>query len=103
MKESKTLTWNIQQASFFRHCPVQSTRENSEKRRVNELTKFDTNDILSAQVATFPPKNRSDNFHRIFDGMKRKDLRKLISNATDELRTCGDTKKRWCELIINTF
>ena len=35
--------------------------------------------------------------------MKRKDLRKLASNATDELKTCDDTKKRWCELIIDTF
>ena len=35
--------------------------------------------------------------------MKRKDLRKLASNATDELKTCDDTKKRWCELIIDIF
>ena len=35
--------------------------------------------------------------------MKRKDLKKLASNATDELKTCDDTKKRWCELIIDIF
>ena len=33
--------------------------------------------------------------------MKRKDLRKLASTASDELETCDDTKKRWCELIID--
>ena len=33
--------------------------------------------------------------------MKRKDLRKLTSNATDELKTCDDTKKKCCELIID--
>ena len=31
-------------------------RENLEKRRVNEPTKFDTTDTLLAHVATFPPK-----------------------------------------------
>ena len=35
--------------------------------------------------------------------MKRKDLRKLALNATDELKTRDDTKKRWCELIIDIF
>ena len=29
--------------------------------------------------------------------MKGKDLRKLTSNETDELKTCEDTKKRWCD------
>ena len=29
--------------------------------------------------------------------MKGKDLRKLISNAADELETCEDTKKGWCD------
>ena len=78
-------------------------RENLEKRRVNEPTKFDTTDTLLAHIATFPPKNRSGNFCKILEGMKRKDLRKLASNATDELKTCDDTKKRWCELIIDIF
>ena len=48
-------------------------------------------------------RNRSDIFCRILEGMKRKDLRKLPSNATDELKTCDDTKKGWCELIIDIF
>ena len=76
-------------------------RENLEKRRVNEPTKFDTTDTLLAHIGTFPPKNRRDNFHRILEGMDRKDVRKLASNATDELKTCDDTKKRWCELFID--
>ena len=33
--------------------------------------------------------------------MKGKDLRKLASNVTNELKTCDDTKKRWWELIID--
>ena len=47
-------------------------RENLEKRCVNEPTKFDTTDILLAYIATFPPKNRSDNFSIILEGMKKK-------------------------------
>ena len=78
-------------------------RENSEKRRVNEPTKFDKTDTLLAHIATFPQKNGSDNFRRILEGTKRKDLRKLASNATEELKTCDDTKKKWCELIIDIF
>ena len=78
-------------------------RENLEKRRVNEPTKFDKTDTLLAHIATFPQKNRSDNFRRILEGTKRKDLRKLASNATEELKTCDDTKKKWCELIIDIF
>ena len=35
--------------------------------------------------------------------MKGKEIRKLTSNATDELKICDDTKKRWCELIIDFF
>ena len=35
--------------------------------------------------------------------MKRKDLRKLASNATHDLNTCHDTKERWCELIMDIF
>ena len=58
--------------------------ENIEKKRVNELTKFDTNETLLAHVATLPPKNRSDNFRRFLEGMKGKDLRKLASHATGE-------------------
>ena len=80
-----------------------NSRENLEKRSVNEPTKFDTTDTLLAHIETFPPKNRRDNFRRILKGMKRKDLRKLASNATDELKTFDDTKKRWCELIIDIF
>ena len=79
-----------------------NNRENLEKRRVNEPTKFDTTDTLLAHIETFPPKNRRDNFHRILEGMDKKDVRKLASNATDELKTCDDTKKRWCELIIDS-
>ena len=75
IKEPKTLVWNNQQTNFFRHC----------------------------HIATFPPKNRSENFCRILEWMKRKYLRKLASNATDELKTCNNTKKRWCELIIDIF
>ena len=35
--------------------------------------------------------------------MKEKYLKKLPLNATDELKTCNDTKKRWCELVIDIF
>ena len=28
---------------------------------------------------------------------------KLASSVADELKTCDDTKKRWCELIIDIF
>ena len=73
------------------------------KRRVNEPTKFDTTETLLVHIATFPPKRRCGNFRRILEGIKRKDLRKLASNATDELKTCDETKKRWCELIIDIF
>ena len=61
----------------------------------------DTTDTLLDHIGTFPPKNRRDNFHRILEGIDRKDVRKLASNATDELKTCEDTKKRWCELFID--
>ena len=74
--------------------------ENLEKRRVNEPTKFHTTDTLLAHIATFSAKNRSENFRSILEEMKRKDLRKLASNATDQLKTCDDTKKR-CEVIID--
>ena len=69
-------------------------RKNLEKRCVNEATKFDTTDTLLAHIATFSQKNRSDNFCTILEGMKRKDIRKIASNATDELNTCYDTKKK---------
>ena len=49
-------------------------RENLEKRRVNEPVKIDTTDTLIAHTATFPPKNRSGNFHRILEGMKKKKI-----------------------------
>ena len=78
-------------------------RQNLKKRRVNEPTKYDTTDTSIVHIATFPPKTRSDNFRRILEGMKRKDLRKLASHATDELKTCDDTKKRSCELTVDIF
>ena len=77
--------------------------ENLKKRRVNEPTKFDTGNTVLAPIATFPLKTRSPNSRRILEGMKRKDLRKLASNATDDLKTCCDINKRWCELIIDIF
>ena len=80
---------------------LSNRRENLEKKRVHEPTKFDRTDTLLAHIATFPPENKSVNFRRILEEMKRKDLRKLASNATDELKTCDDTKKRCCELIID--
>ena len=85
--------------------PKQCDRgENIKKRYINEPTKFDTTDtLLLAQIATFPQKTRSDNFRKILEGMKRDGLRKLASNATDDLKTCNDTKKGWCELIIDIF
>ena len=61
--------------------------ENLEKRQFNEPTKFGTSDTLLAHIATFLPKNRSDNFRRILEGMKRKYLRKLAANSTNELKT----------------
>ena len=94
MKEPKTLTWNNQQANFFHLCQDSVTSVRTLKKRVNKPTKFDTTETLLAHIAIFPPKNRSDNFRRILEGMKGKDLRKLASNATDELKTCDDTKKR---------
>ena len=94
---------NLEQptAVLFPSLPRFSNRhENLEKRRVNETTKFHTTDTLLAHIATFSAKNRSENFRSILEEMKRKDLRKLASNATDQLKTCDDTKKR-CELIID--
>ena len=79
-----------------------SRPENLEQRRVNKPTKFDTTETLQAHIATFPPNNRSDNFCKILKGMRGEDL-KLPSNATNELRTCDDTNKRWCESIIDVF
>ena len=77
-------------------------RENLEKRHVNEPTKFDIAETLLGHI-TFPPKTRSDNFRTILQRMKRKELRKLSSNATDGLKICDDAKKIWCELIIDIF
>ena len=76
-------------------------RENLEKRRVNELTKYDTTETLLAHIATLPPKNRKglENLRK----NERKDLRNLAPNATDEFKTCDDTEKRWRELIIDIF
>ena len=68
-------------------------RENLEKRCVNEPTKFDAIDTLSAYIAKFPPKTRSDNFRIILEEMKQKNLRKVASNGTDELKACDNTKK----------
>ena len=70
-------------------------RENLERRRANEPTKFNTTETLLAHIATVPPKNRSDNFRTILIGVKGKDLIKLISNATDEFKTCDDTNKKY--------
>ena len=39
----------------------------------------------------------------IFEESKRKDLKKLASDATNELKTCDNTKKKWCEFIIDIF
>ena len=52
-------------------------RENLEKRRVNEPTKFDATDTLLARKATFPLKNRSKYFRRILEGMKKKRYKKV--------------------------
>ena len=89
-------------AKLFPTLPRFNNRcENLEKRRVNEPTKFNTTDTILTHIATFPPKTRSDNFGRKLEGMKRKDLRKIASNA--KLKTCDNTKKRQCELIIDIF
>ena len=77
--------------------------ENIEKRRVNEPIKFDTTDTLLAHIAAFLSKNKSDNFRRILERMKKRHIRKLASNATDELKTWDDAKKKWCGLIIDIF
>ena len=69
----------------------------------NTKSKFETTNTVLGHIITIPPKTRSDNFRRILEGIKKKDLRKLASNATDELKTCNDTKKRWFELIIVVF
>ena len=37
------------------------------------------------------------------EGMKGKDLKKLASYASDELKTYDYSKKKWCELIIDIF
>ena len=42
----------------------------------------------------FPPRNKSENFRRILEGRKGKDLRKLASNVTNDLKTYDDTKKK---------
>ena len=51
-------------------------RESLEKRLVNEPTRFDTTDTLLANTAIFPPKNRSEYFRRILEGMKKKKKKK---------------------------
>ena len=85
MKEPKTLTWNKQQANDFHLCPDSVKGVRTQKKDVP------MNQPNSNNIATFPPKNRNDNFCRILEGMKEKDVRKLASNATDELKTCDDT------------
>ena len=76
---------SLKQGKLFPPLPrFGNRRENLEKRRVNEPTKSDTTETLLAHIATFPQKRGSDNFRRILEGMKVKDLRKLPSNATDE-------------------
>ena len=35
--------------------------------------------------------------------MEINDLRTLALNASDELKTCDNTKERWCELVIDIF
>ena len=97
---------NLEQPTgeLFPPLPRFSNRHgNLEKRRVNEPTKFHTSDTLLAHIVTFPPKNRSENFRSILERMNRKVLRKLASNTTDVLKTFDNTKKRWCELIIDIF
>ena len=94
---------NLEQAAGKNFPPMpafSNRRENLEKSRVNEPTKFGATNTLLAHIATFPPKNRTGNCRRILEGMKRNNLRKLASNATDELKACDVTKKRWCELIM---
>ena len=65
--------------------------------------KFEVANTVLTHIIIIPPKTWSHNFRRILEGMKRKDLRKLASNATDELKTCDNTKKRWFQLIIVVF
>ena len=74
-----------------------------EKRCVNDPTKLDPTDTLLAYIATFPPKTKSDNFRKIVEGMKQKNLRKLASNATDDLKTCDDTKKNGVSYLLIFF
>ena len=56
--------------------------------------KFEVANTVLTHIIIIPPKTWSHNFRRILEGMKRQDLRKLASNATDELKTCDNTKKR---------
>ena len=51
---------------------LSNRRENLEKRLVSEPTKFDTTDTILAHIATFLPKNRTENVRRILGGMKKK-------------------------------
>ena len=88
---------NLEQptSKFFPPLPrFGNWRENLERRRVSEPTKFNTTETLLAHIATIPPKNRSDNFRITLIGVKGKDLRKLVSNTTDEFKTCDGTNKK---------
>ena len=68
----------------FPHLPkIGSRRENLTI--LFEANKTDTTKTLLVRIATFP-RSRSNNFCRILKEMKRKDLRKLASNTTDELK-----------------
>ena len=104
-ERAKNSSLEQQAGQLFLPLPRFSNRpENLEKRRVNEPTIFDTSDTLLAYIAKFSPKTRSDNLRGILEGMKRKDLRKLASTITDELKTGDDTERvNYCELIIDNY
>ena len=77
---------------LFPPLPRFSNRcENLDKRPVNEPTKFDTTDTLLAHMATFPLNNRSKNFRRILEELKRKDLKKV------GIKCNWWVKNMWCD------
>ena len=80
-------SFNLEQPTgkLFPPLPRFANRcENLEKRFVNKTNQIRRNLYLSSSHS----KILSDSFYTILEGMKRKDLIKLASNATDALKTC---------------
>ena len=71
---------NLEQPTGKRFPPLprfSNRHDNLEKRSVVESTRFDTTDTSLTHIATLPSKNKSDNFRRILEGMKKTTTKKV--------------------------